>query len=81
MRPIFCFVMTLMAATSASSVSASSQKWVTSWTASAQRPLGQLAVRSIRGVPEEIYCGHHSAAVRWRAVHRVKEDAWAAGDH
>jgi hypothetical protein len=51
MRPIFCFVMALMTATSASSASARfSQKWVTSWTASAQRPLGQLLYALFEGL-------------------------------
>jgi hypothetical protein len=39
MRPIFCFIMALIAALSASSTSAQSpQKWVTSWTGSVQDP-------------------------------------------
>jgi hypothetical protein len=39
MRPIFCLIMALMAAISATSASAQSpQKWVTSWTGSVQGP-------------------------------------------
>ena len=39
MRPIFCLIIALMAALSASSALAqSSQKWVTSWTGSVQGP-------------------------------------------
>jgi len=51
MPPIFCFIMALMAAISASSASAQSlQKWVTSWTASVQGPWGQMPYALFEGV-------------------------------